>query len=303
MTQVYDLVGIAKQTHQDSVAHRQRQEDNFLLLSAVLQTERGKHPAMSLKKLYGKLQPDFVGRDAFIDFCMENGYESTRTVRYSHKTTTSGEQGAAPNLLYDLTIYGINYVWASDITYFKIAGEWYYIVLIIDIYSRRILGYNASDTMLTESNMIALNMALSSRGISDYAQKLIHHSDKGGQYRSYEYKNQLENYGIRSSMGNCCFDNAHMESANGILKNEYLKHRRIHSFTDLKRHLRQDVEYYNSERLHGSLPNMMTPVGFERYLSNIPIQERVGLKIFADKKYQNKMLSIKPDNQQLRLQF
>lgn len=303
MTQLYELTGISKQTHQDSVAHRQQQEDNFLLLSAILDTERGLHPAMSLKKLYINVKPEFIGRDAFIDFCMKNGYESTRIGRHSHKTTTSGEYGAVPNLLYDLTIYDINAVWASDITYFKIDGKWHYIALVIDIYSRKILGYNASQTMLTESNMLALNMALTNRGISDYAQKLIHQSDKGTQYRSYEYKAQLENYGIRPSMGNCCFDNAHMESANGILKNEYLKHRPIHSHADLMRYLKQDVELYNNKRPHGSLPNMRTPVQFESYLSNVPLHKRVGVTMFADKKYRNKMLPIKPDNQQLSLQF
>jgi transposase InsO family protein len=303
MKDLYQHVGIAKQTHMDSVTRHHEEEDKFLMLCALLNAERELHPAMSLKKLYVKLNPDFVGRDAFIDFCMDNGYESIRIGRFSHKTTTSGEQGAVPNLLYDMTIYGINCVWASDITYFKIAGVWHYIALIIDIYSRRILGYNASTTMHTESNMIALRMALSNRGIADYAQKLIHQSDKGTQYRSNEYKALLQENGIRPSMGNCCYDNAHMESANGILKNEYLKHKPIHSLADLKRYLKQVVALYNAERPHGSLPNMMTPVQFESYLSNMPLQKRVGLRLFADKKYQHKMLPIKPDNQQLRFQF
>lgn len=303
MKALYEHVGIAKQTHMESVARHQEEEDKFLMLCTLLDLDRGLHPAISLKKLYVKLNPDFVGRDTFIDFCMNNGYESVRKVRFSHATTSSGKQGAVPNLLYDMTIYDINCVWASDITYFKIAGEWHYIVLIIDIYSRRILGYNASATMHTESNMVALKMALSDRGITDYAQKLIHQSDKGSQYRSKEYKAFLQENGIRPSMGNCCYDNAHMESANGILKNEYLKHRPIHSLADLKRYLKQDVALYNYQRPHGSLPNMMNPVQFERYLSNIPLQKRIGLRLFADKKYQHKMLTIKPDNQQLRLQF
>jgi hypothetical protein len=93
MTELYEQAGITKQTHMESLIRHQEQEDYFLILSALLNSERGLHPAMSLKKLYIKLQPEFVGRDAFIDFCMNNGYEGTRTGRFSHKTTSSGEQG------------------------------------------------------------------------------------------------------------------------------------------------------------------------------------------------------------------
>ena len=113
---------------------------------------------------------------------------------------------------------------------------------------------------------------------------------------------ELLKNGIRVSMGNCCFDNTHMESCNGILKNEYLKHRNINSGRDLTRFLAQDVRLYNEERPHGSL-GMMTPNEFERYICNIPLEERTRLPIFADKFKVNKKLFLSADTQELEINF
>lgn len=301
MNQLYGLVEITKQSHLASVQRWSEQEDKFLLLSAVLKTERTKHPAMALKKLYVKLKPGFVGRDAFVEFGMKNGFEPVRKAKF-HKTTHSGEERAFPNLLHDLIVYDINRVWVGDITYFKIGDTWHYIVLIEDVYSRKILGWHASNRMLTEANMKAFQRALQKRGTTHFQWLLIHHSDKGSQYRSLEYTGKLKEHGVLPSMGNCCYDNAFMESTNGILKNEYLKHRPIHNLNDLRRFLEQDVHLYNSERPHGSL-NMMTPDEFERYICNIPLEKRVGVPIYTDKSRRHKLLVVKPDNQQLKLQF
>jgi putative transposase len=301
MKQLYGLAGITKQAHLAAVQRRAGQADRFLLLGAVLKTERAKHPAMSLKKLYVKLRPDFAGRDAFIGFGMANGFEPVIKARF-HKTTHSGETGAYPNLLHDLIVYDINRLWVGDITYFKIGDTWFYIVLIEDVYSRKILGWHASDRMFAQANLKAFQMAVRERGVDRFKNLLIHHSDKGSQYRSFEYTDKVKEHELLISMGNCCYDNAFMESTNGILKNEYLKHRPIHNGEDLLKYLKQDVHLYNNERPHGSL-NMMTPHEFECYISNIPLEQRGGLPIYTDKSKQNNLLIMKPDNQQLRFQF
>lgn len=301
MKQLYELVEITKQAHLASVRRRTGKADRFLLMGAVLKTERAKHPAMSLKKLYVKLKPDFAGRDAFIEHGMKNGFEPFLKAKF-HKTTHSGESGAYPNLLHDMIVYDVNRLWVSDITYFKIDGSWFYIVLIEDVYSRKILGWHASDRMFARANLKAFQMAIKNRGIARFNNLLIHHSDKGSQYRSFEYTDKVKDHELLISMGNCCYDNAFMESANGILKNEYLKHRPIHNGKDLLKYLDQDVHLYNKERPHGSL-NMMTPDEFECYISNIPLEKRVGLPIYTDKSKLNNLLKIKPDNQQLKFQF
>lgn len=308
MKQFYELTETTKQSQLASMRRRAVREDKFLLLTAVLEAERTKHPSMALKKLYVKLRPDFAGRDAFVEFGMGNGFEPVRKARF-HNTTRSGEERACPNLLHGMIVYDIDRLWVSDITYFKIGGTWLYIVLIEDVYSRKIIGWHASGRMFAEANVKALQKALQNRaspetsgGAAHFHNSLIHHSDKGSQYRSTEYTDMLKEHGLLPSMGNCCYDNAFMESTNGILKNEYLKHRPIHNLNDLRRYLEQDVHLYNSERPHGSL-NMMTTDEFERYICNIPLEKRVGLPIYTDKLKQNKLLAVKPDNQQLKLQF
>jgi putative transposase len=301
MNRLYAAAQTTRQTHQVLRRRREQQEDRFLLLSAVLVEERQRHPSMSLKKLYHRLKPDFIGRDAFVDFGMENGFEPIFSFK-KPQITRSGDLRAYPNLLHDLKICDINQVWASDITYFKVTGKWCYIVLIEDLYSRQIIGWKASENLFAQANCDALKMATDLRAIARFDHKLIHHSDRGAQYRSLIYTQKLQENEIQISMGYSCFDNAFLESANNIIKNEYLIHRPIHGFKDLIKYLEQDVNLYNTERPHGSL-NLMTPVQFERYILNIPICQRTLLPIFTDKSKKNKLLLFNPDDQQLRLMF
>lgn len=298
---LYQIAQTSRQAH-----HRLRQqlqdiEDKFIILTTLLCEERQKHPAMSLKKLYHRLAPDFIGRDAFIDFCMENGFETVFPYK-KPQLTRSSDLRCYPNLLHDSKICDINQVWVSDITYLKVDGKWCYITFIMDLYSRKILGYNAADNLFAAANVHALEMAFKQRNCFDFKHKLIHHSDRGTQYRSAVYTQLLNNTNVQISMAYSCFDNSYMESANNILKNEYLIHRNIQSLQDLKRHLRNDVDLYNQERPHGNL-NKMTPNEFERYIFNMPISQRTLLPVYTDKSKKNKLLVIMPDSQQLRFSF
>lgn len=301
MNAIYQIAGTSKQAHLAYMKRQEQRADQFLMLELIVKGEREKHPAMSVKKLYVRIAPSFVGRDLFIDYCMEHGYEATLP-RKRRQTTHASKVGAYPNLCAGLALVDINQLWVSDITYFKIEDVYFYIVLIMDVYSRKILGHHASNRMFAQANHQALLMALESRGIEHYGNRIIHHSDKGSQYGSLLYVEELLDNGFRISMGNCCFDNAHMESHNGIIKNEYLKHRPIRSGNDLQKFLEQDVRLYNEERPHGSL-GMMTPNEFEGYISNIPLEERTRLPIFADKIKANKKLIVSVDPQQIEFDF
>lgn len=301
MKEVYAAARTSRQAHGVLRRRREQQADRFLLLCVLLIEERQKHPSMSLKKLYHRLKPDFIGRDAFVDFGMENGFEPVFSFKKPHLTRSS-DLRSYPNLLHDLKIVDINQVWASDITYFKVAGKWCYIVLIEDLYSRRIIGWHASENLFTQANLDALKMAIDLRKTNRFDHKLIHHSDRGSQYRSLNYTQNLDQHEILISMGYSCFDNAFLESANNIIKNEYLVHRPIRSLNDLTRFLDQDIQLYNEHRPHGRL-NLMTPIEFERYILNIPICQRTLLPIYTDKSKKNKLLILNPDEQQLRLPF
>lgn len=301
MNMLYQIAQTTRQAHHRLRQQLENKEDKFIILSTVLCEERQKHPAMSLKKLYHRLAPDFIGRDAFIDFCMENGFETVLSYK-KPQLTRSSDQISYPNLLHDSTICDINQVWVSDITYLKVDGKWCYITFIMDLYSRKILGFNAANNLFASANVNALEMAFEQRKCFDFNNKLIHHSDRGTQYRSIVYTQLLSNANVQISMAYSCFDNSYMESANNILKNEYLIHRDIKSLIDLNYHLQKDVHLYNQERPHGSL-DYMTPNEFERYIFNMPISQRTLLPVYTDKSKKNKLLFITPDSQQLRFPF
>ena len=301
MQALYQIAGTTRQAHHLLARSRAAQSDRLAHLHELLLSERCKHPSMGLKKLYHRLKPDFIGRDAFIDYGMENGLGPVFAYK---KPSLSRPSTLKPysNLVGDLRLFDINQIWVSDITYLKVNQKWCYLTFIEDVYSRQIIGYCAAENLYAIANINALEMALKHRKISKFNYQLIHHSDRGSQYLSNDYVQKLNDYEIKISLAYSCFDNAHMESANNIIKNEYLVHRPIKSFQDLCRFVRQDVWFYNNERPHGSL-NRMTPVEFERYILNIPIFQRTPLTIFSDKSKKNNLLIVGPDNQQLTFNF
>jgi putative transposase len=301
MSILYEIAATTRQAHHRLRRQLLEREDEYLLLVAILCEERQKHPAMSLKKLYHRIAPGFIGRDAFIDFCMENGFETVFLYK-KPQLTRSSDLRSYPNRLYDATLTDINQVWVSDITYLKVDGKWCYITLIMDLYSRKIIGHHAAPNLFATANIQALEMAFKHRNCFDFKNKLIHHSDRGTQYRSLAYTQLLDNANVQISMAYSCFDNPYIESVNNIIKGEYLKHRCIKSMKDLQMHLEKDIRLYNEERPHGQL-KMKTPVQFERDISNIPISQRTLLNVYTDKSKKHKLLFIEPDYQQLRLDF
>lgn len=130
------------------------------------------------------LKPPNVGRNKFERYFIEQGYGVKKVKRYYITTRRGGNYKRFTNLMRDKKIRGINQVWVSDITYYKISDKFYYIVLIMDVYSRRIIGYDASGNLYAESSYRALKMAIKARKIGQDSKGLIHHSDKGSQFMS-----------------------------------------------------------------------------------------------------------------------
>ena len=174
-------------------------------------------------------------------------------------------------------------MWSSDITYYFFEGRFYYIVLIMDVYSRHILGYSLANNMRVENNLEALKMALKTRGIDDYHKTLIHHSDRGTQYASDVYTDELRAKGIEISMCREVYENTHIERLNDTIKNQYLSRWVITGIKELRLKLTQTIKSYNNTRPHKSLKKM-SPVQFEKILENIPLNERNTMRIYTDQK-------------------
>ena len=157
-----------------------------------------------------------------------------------------------PNLIRGLIPTVSNQLWVSDITYWKTKAGIYYISLITDVFSHKIVGYNLADSMEAVESLMALKMALKE---NKSIQNLIHHSDRGSQYCSFKYVNLLQDYNIQISMTESGdpLENAVAERENGILKEEYLDHYEIDNLKDAKELLASVVSLYNNERPHMSI--------------------------------------------------
>ena len=156
-----------------------------------------------------------------------------------------------------------NKVWGSDITYIPTDEGWLYLSGVLDLCTKTVVGWSMADKL--ESSLVtdALKMAYRRRlpGTG-----LLHHSDRGSQYASEEYRRLLSRYGMRISMSRKgdCWDNAVVESFFGTLKTELVHHRRYRSRQEARRDIFEYIEvFYNRQRLHSSL-GYMSPAEFER---------------------------------------
>jgi len=164
------------------------------------------------------------------------------------------------NIIKDLKITKPNQVWVSDITYIRTTKGFCYLALITDMYSRKIVGYDLSDSLELKGCVRALNKAIYK---AKNIKKLIHHSDRGIQYCSNVYTQLLKRKKIDISMTeeNHCYENAMAERVNGILKDEFYLDQTFDNVAHAKRAAKNAINLYNEIRLHLSLdyktPNMV----------------------------------------------
>ena len=214
---------------------------------------REDHPRMSSRQMYRLLRPVHLGRDRFEAFCFEYGFKVSVKRSY-HRTTNSWGVTRFKNLLLDYELTGINQVWVSDITYYRIEEKFYYLTFFLDMYSRFIVGHWVSEALSTHSTTIpALRRALKIRKIQP---GLIIHSDGGGQYYCKEWLALTTNHRMQNSMCESPYENPHAERINGIIKNDYLSGYSPASFDQLTKMTLKAVEKYNYEKPHGSLGNV-----------------------------------------------
>ena len=189
--------------------------------------------------------------------------------RFKLRTTDSNHgEKIYPNLARDLKITGINQLWVADITYIQLSKEFVYLAVIIDVFSRRCIGWELSRHIDTELTLDALRKAFKTRK-GDDLKGLIHHSDQGVQYASKEYVDCLKRHGIQISMsrtGNP-YDNAFAESFIKSLKCEEVYLNEYGTFNDALANIDRFIEeVYNSKRLHSSI-GYKSPINFEEALT------------------------------------
>ena len=279
MKEVYLLCDMSKQAHHQACMRQLRQLDKEVIYIRLMEQAREIHPGMGLRTIYDMLEPESIGRDAFIALGLREGFR-LKALEKQTRTTYSVKYNRYGNLLAGKRFTGVNQLWSSDITYLFCLDRFYYLVMIMDVYSRRIVGYSIADNMRAENNFLALKMALVLRGVEHYLSSLIHHSDKGAQYVSDIYTETLRDYGILISMCEDVYENTHIERLNDTIKNQYLNRMDITSERILKQKVAKTIETYNTRRPHKSLGGL-TPVQYETKVESIPLENRKKMEIYT----------------------
>ncbi len=204
-----------------------------------------------------------VSRKRVARLMRELGLEGRRKRRFRATTDSRHRFPVAPNLLMrHFDVEAPNTAWVTDITYLATLEGWLYLVVILDLFSRRVVGYAMSERIDRELVLEALREALMHR---PGARDLIHHSDRGSQYASHDYREALDQAGITCSMsrrGNC-WDNAVAESFFGTLKMELLYELPLQTRSATRSAVADYIEtFYNVRRRHSSL-DYLSPVEFE----------------------------------------
>jgi transposase InsO family protein len=248
--------------HQPS---RRAQEDTRLG-SSILQIHARSRQTYGSPRIREELREAGVaiGRRRVARLMRQKGiYGRSRRRRSPQTTDSNHDQPLAPNLLKDRAPASrINEVWVTDITYIPTDEGWLYLAGILDVYSRKIVGWSVSATLASELCLDALSTALQQRRPP---KGLIHHSDRGVQYASHEYRHALHAAALVPSMSRRanCYDNALAESFWSTLKTECLHRAHFQTRAEASLAVFDFIEcFYNPHRRHSSL-GYRSPVAFE----------------------------------------
>lgn len=244
----------------------ERAKSNAALLDTIRQVHHDSHGRYGSPRVHAVLkgQGRGISRGRIERMMHHHGIRAIMAKPRRVRTTDSRHSlPIAPNLVArDFTAKAANRVWLADITYIPTAEGWLYLAAVMDLFSRRIVGWAMRDTMQVELASAALTMAIRQRKPQA---GLIHHSDRGVQYASHAYRQTLSAAGITPSMSRKadCYDNAPMESFFHTLKTELVHHRDYKTRAEAQSDIFAFIEgFYNRTRLHSSI-GYISPVQME----------------------------------------
>jgi len=264
LNKFYTAIGISKQGLHQHLNSQLSKHSIFENLYNIIIQIRADHPTLSCRAMYYKTQPESIGRDKFEQLCAEWGLVQEKPANRIRTTYSTGVI-RFENIYKDVVFTAINQAYVSDITYYEVGDRFYYITFIMDAFSRYILGYSVSKRLTTEQTTLqALEMLLKYKKYKLHP-GIIFHSDGGGQYYDKAFLELTKQYKFKNSMCEYAYENGKAERINGIIKNNYLKHKNIKDFEQLQKELDRSVSLYNNDRPHKSL-GYKTPKEIEKTL-------------------------------------
>lgn len=194
---------------------------------------------------------------------MREHHLQAKTVR-RFKVTTRARRSGVDLVQRRFAVDRPNLIWASDITYIRTGEGWVYLAVILDLHSRRVVGWELGARLTSALITSAMHRALETRRIDP---GLILHSDRGGQYTGDEMQAIIETHGLRQSLGLSCYDNAVAESFMHTIKSEHIQFQRFETRSQVRPSLFDYIEmFYNRQRKHSTL-GMKSPVQFEEQIN------------------------------------
>lgn len=256
-------LGYSKQAYYKSVHNRQLKRCYREIVKHKVLAIRKQMPRLGVRKLYYLLKGELirenipVGRDKLFSLLRTENLLVNRKKKYTKTTDSKHWMRKYPNLVKELPLVRPEQIWVADITYLAIEQGYCFLHLVTDAYSKKIMGYKVSNDLSSSNTVMALQDAIKQR---QYTGKLIHHSDRGLQYCSSGYVQQLQknNIGISMTQDGNPYDNAIAERVNGILKDEFGMDEIFENLKQAELQTRQAISLYNQKRPHMSC-SMLTP--------------------------------------------
>ena len=283
------MFGIERQVYYRQLYRKEKQSHQAEKVVELVTELRKRMPRLGTRKLYyllkNKLKEMNIGRDKL--FAILNANHMSIMPKRSYRVTTNTHHRfyKHKDLIQQLTIEKPEQVWVSDITYLGARNNHLYLSFITDAYSKKIVGYDVSDSLCTSGVVSALNRAHKTRQYP--SQELIHHSDKGLQYCSNQYQYLLKKYKLKCSMTEQYdpYSNAVAERINGIIKNEFNLEQYELGKELMTKIVKETVTIYNEERPHFSC-SLLTP-------NQMHQQNRLAIKTYKTKnRSQNVLTSV-----------
>ena len=216
-----------------------------------------------------------IGRNRVARLMREQGLSGVAPRPFRRTTDSKHTLGFAPDLVErEFNPTAPNRVWASDITYVWTDDGWAYLAVVLDLFSRKVVGWAMAEHMRADLVLDALDRALATRELGD---DLVHHSDRGGQYASGDFRERLDAAGVGWSMGGtgCCYDNAVVESFFATLKKELVYRTAYRNLDAARASVSAYINlFYNSRRRHSTL-GYLSPTAFEA--AHDPLQPEAAL--------------------------